>query len=127
TGAKVFSKLSRNGELPIEVLDIGRVHGSAASHIEVRGQGQAHRGPEVQWRPGEEFIREETKGQGYFSCGWLFGAEYKFDFDRLYSMLSGLTAERVRSVVNNKKRCYAFNVANRVVSVNESNLEVIDS
>ncbi|MDF4794712.1 GTP-binding protein, partial [Vibrio parahaemolyticus] len=71
---------------------------------------------------------------GYFSCGWLFGAEYKFDFDKLFSMLSDLTAERVKAVVNTNQGCYAFNVANRVVSVNEislegfeSRLEVIDS
>lgn len=49
-------------------------------------------------------------------------------------MLSALTAERVKAVVNTDQGCYAFNVANGVVSVNEisldgfeSRLEVIDS
>ncbi|EGQ9465595.1 GTP-binding protein [Vibrio parahaemolyticus] len=132
TPAKVFSKLIHNGELPIEVLDIERVHGSASSHIETHHH--AHQEPQFQLPPGEAFIRKENKGQGYFSCGWLFGAEYKFDFDKLFSMLSDLTAERVKAVVNTNQGCYAFNVANRVVSVNEislegfeSRLEVIDS
>lgn len=134
TPAKVFSKLIHNGELPIEVLDIERVHGSASSHIEMHHHEHAHQEPQFQLPPGEAFIRKENKGQGYFSCGWLFGAEYKFDFDKLFSMLSDLTAERVKAVVNTNQGCYAFNVANRVVSVNEislegfeSRLEVIDS
>ncbi|MFZ5839018.1 MAG: GTP-binding protein, partial [Pseudomonadota bacterium] len=69
-----------------------------------------------------------------FSCGWLFGTEHTFDFDQLFSMLSALTAERVKAVVNTDRGCYAFNVANAVVTVNEislegfeSRLEVIDS
>jgi hypothetical protein len=64
----------------------------------------------------------------------LFGAEYSFNFDQLLSMLSELTAERVKAVMNTDQGCYAFNVANGVVSVNEmslqgfeSRLEVIDS
>ncbi|MGR5236864.1 CobW family GTP-binding protein [Vibrio alfacsensis] len=132
--AKVFSKVIRNGDLPIEVLDIERVHGSASSHIESHHHEHADQEPQFQLPPGEAFIRKENRGQGYFSCGWLFGAEYQFDFDQLFSMLSDLTAERIKAVMNTDQGCYAFNVANGVVSVNqislegfESRLEVIDS
>lgn len=134
TPAKVFHKLIHDGEVPLEVLDIERVYGSASSHIEAHHHDHAEQEPQFQLPPGEAFIRKENKGQGYFSCGWLFGAEYKFDFDALFSMLSDLTAERVKAVVNTDQGCYAFNVANQVVSVNEitldgfeSRLEVIDS
>ncbi len=64
----------------------------------------------------------------------FFGAESVFDFEELFSMLSDLNAERIKAVMNTDKGCYAFNVANRVVSVNqlsiegmESKLEVIDT
>ncbi|WP_114766971.1 CobW family GTP-binding protein [Vibrio rhodolitus] len=131
---KVFSKLVKNGELPLEVLDIERVFGSASSHIEHHHHQHASLEPQFELPPGEVFIRRENKGQGYFSCGWLFGAEHEFNFDALFSMLSALTAERVKAVVNTDQGCYAFNVANGVVSVNqmslsgfESRLEVIDS
>ncbi len=131
---KVFHKLVKNGELPLEVLDIERVFGSASSHIEHHHHHHASMEPQFELPPGEAFIRRENKGQGYFSCGWLFGAEYEFNFDQLFSMLSALTAERVKAVVNTDQGCYAFNVANGVVSVNqmslsgfESRLEVIDS
>ncbi|BBM66948.1 GTPase [Vibrio alfacsensis] len=134
TPAKVFSKLIHDGDLPIEVLDIQRVHGSASFRIESHHHDHAHQEPQFQLPPGEAFIRKENKGQGYFSCGWLFGAEYTFNFDLLFSMLSDLTAERVKAVVNTDQGCYAFNVANGIVSVNqmslegfESRLEVIDS
>ncbi|MCF7493766.1 GTP-binding protein [Vibrio sp. L5-1] len=134
TPAKVFHKLIHDGEVPLEVLDIERVYGSASSHIESHHHDHAEQEPQFQLPPGEAFIRKENKGQGYFSCGWLFGAEHKFDFDELFSMLSDLTAERVKAVVNTDQGCYAFNVANQVVSVNEisldgfeSRLEVIDS
>ncbi|WP_447474771.1 CobW family GTP-binding protein [Vibrio harveyi] len=132
--SKVFSKLIHGGDLPIEVLHIERVHGSASSHIEAHHHDHAHQEPQFQLPPGEAFIRKENKGQGYYSCGWLFGAEYHFNFDQLFSMLSDLTAERVKAVVNTDQGCFAFNVANGVVSVNqmslegfESRLEVIDS
>ena len=115
-------------------MDIERVYGSASSHIESHHHDHAHQEPQLQLPPGEAFVRKENKGQGYFSCGWLFGAEYTFDFDKLFSMLSDLTAERVKAVMNTNKGFYAFNVANGVVSVNllsidgmESKLEVIDT
>ena len=120
--------------MPLEVLDIERVYGSASTHLESHHHDHAEQEPQFELPPGEAFIRKENKGQGYFSCGWLFGAEYKFDFDALFSMLSDLTAERVKAVVNTDQGCFAFNVANQVVSVNEitldgfeSRLEVIDS
>jgi len=134
SSSKIFSQLIHNGALPLEILDIERVYGCASSHIESHHHDHAHEEPQFQLPPGEVFVRKENQGQGYFSCGWLFGAEYKFDFDTLFSMLSDLTAERVKAVVNTNQGCYAFNVANRVVSVNEisldgfeSRLEVIDS
>lgn len=134
TPSKVFSKLIHDGDLPIEVLNIERVHGSASSNLEAHHHDHAHQEPQFQLPPGEAFIRKENKGQGYFSSGWLFGAEYSFNFDQLFSLLSELTAERVKAVVNTDQGCYAFNVANGVVSVNEmslqgfeSRLEVIDS
>ncbi|HAS61474.1 MAG TPA: GTP-binding protein [Vibrio sp.] len=131
---KVFSKLMKNGDLPLEVLDIERVFGSASSHIEHHHHQHASLEPQFELPPGQAFIRRENKGQGYFSCGWLFGAEYEFDFDGLFSVLSDLTAERVKAVINTDQGCYAFNVANGIVSVNqmslagfESRLEVIDA
>ncbi|OXX28582.1 CobW family GTP-binding protein [Vibrio sp. V08_P9A1T1] len=132
--AKIFSKLVKQGELPLELLDIERLHGAASTHIEAHHHHHASLEPQFALQPGKAFVRKENRGQGYFSCGWLIGAEYHFGFDELFSMLSALTAERVKAVVNTDKGCYAFNINQGVVSVNEmslegfeSRLEVIDS
>ncbi|MGF1719363.1 GTP-binding protein [Vibrio kyushuensis] len=131
---KTFSKLVKHGDLPLEVLDNVRLQSSASAQIEEHHHQHAEMEPQFQLPPGQAYIRKENKGQGYFSCGWLFGAEHKFDFDEIFSMFSALTAERVKAVVNTDQGCFAFNSANGVVSVNEisldgfeSRIEVIDS
>ncbi|MCK6263924.1 GTP-binding protein [Vibrio sp. ZSDE26] len=132
--AKTFSKLIKHGELPLEVLDNVRLHGSASSQIEDHHHEHAEMEPQFQLPPGQTYIRKENSGQGYKSCGWLFGPEVEFNFDDLFSMLSDLTAERVKGVINTDQGCFTFNKANGVLSVNnlslqgfESRLEVIDS
>lgn len=134
TPAKVFHQLVTQGQLPLEVLDIERLENGASSHVESHHHHHAALEPQFQLAPQQAYLRRENKGQGYFSCGWLFGAEYQFPFDDLFSLFSDLTAERIKAVVNTERGCYAFNVANRVVSVNEmsldgfeSRIEVIDS
>lgn len=132
TPPKVFSQLVKQGNIPLELLDIQRV--PERVQFEHHHHHHAAMQPQFELSPHQSYARKENQGQGYFSCGWLFGAEYQFDFEQLFSMLSALTAERVKAVVNTDKGCYAFNVANQVVSVNElslegfeSRLEVIDS
>ncbi|PMJ97188.1 GTP-binding protein [Vibrio sp. 10N.261.55.A7] len=125
--AKVFHQLVSNGKMPVEVLDTPRTHGTASSNIASHHHEHAAMEPQFQIPPNQPFVRKENKGQGYYSCGWLFGAEYTFDFDELFSMLSALTAERVKAVINTNKGCYTFNVANQTVSVNEVSLEGFES
>ncbi len=121
-----------HGELPLQWLEEDRT-------IELTIEEHHHHHAEQEivemvLEPGQKFCRKENKGQGHVSCGWFFGAESVFDFDELFSMLSALTAERVKAVMNTNKGFYAFNVASGVVSVNllsidgmESKLEVIDT
>lgn len=122
-----------HGNLELSLLDMF-IKPSEDMDIEEHHHHHAALEPQFQLPPNQTHIRKENKGQGYFSCGWLFGAEIVFDFDELFSMLNALTAERVKGVMNTDKGCYAFNVSNGVVSVNEltlsgfeSRLEVIDS
>ncbi|SDH99373.1 GTPase, G3E family [Vibrio xiamenensis] len=124
--AKVFTKLVQQGQVPVELLDTQRLFENT-QNIEEHYHHHANMEPQFQLPPGEAFVRKENKGQGYYSCGWLFGAEYQFDFDQLFDMLSALTAERVKAVMNTSRGCYAFNLANGVVSVNEMSLEGFES
>ncbi|GAD88622.1 hypothetical protein VHA01S_008_00180 [Vibrio halioticoli NBRC 102217] len=122
-----------NGEFDIALLD-EVLKPSVAVDIEQHHHHHAAMEPQFAIPPNKAFVRKENKGQGYFSCGWLFGPEVEFPFDDVFSLFSDITAERVKAVINTDKGCFAFNVANGVVSVNEmsldgfeSRLEVIDS
>ncbi|WP_153448550.1 CobW family GTP-binding protein [Vibrio algicola] len=121
------------GSIDLVLLEQVRV-AEALTASEHSSHSHGHLDPQFGLQPGQEYVRKENKGQGYFSCGWLFGAEFIFNFDQLFSMLSSLTAERVKAVMNTDQGCYAFNMSNGVVSVNqmtlegyESRIEVIDS
>ncbi|MCZ4293147.1 CobW family GTP-binding protein [Vibrio sinaloensis] len=131
---KIYSQLVKQGHFPIELLDSQRRNNAPSSELAQHHHEHAEQEPQFALAPDQLYVRKENKGQGYFSCGWLFGAEVIFDFDLLFSMLSDLTAERVKGVLNTTNGCYAFNVSNGVVSVNEmslqgfeSRIEVIDS
>lgn len=131
---KIYSQLVKQGRFPIELLDSQRRQTSPSKQLASHHHEHAEQEPQFQLPPNQAMIRKENKGQGYFSCGWIFGAEICFDFDELFSVMSDLTAERVKGVMNTNNGCYAFNVSNGVVSVNEvslegfeSRLEVIDS
>ncbi|NVD08034.1 GTP-binding protein [Vibrio sp. JPW-9-11-11] len=133
TPPKIFSQLVKHGSFPIELLDSQRRQPLPTSETSHHHQ-DAELEPQFQLSPDQVYIRKENSGQGYFSCGWIFGSEVIFNFDDLFSMLSDLTAERVKGVLNTNNGCFAFNVSHGVVSVNqmslegfESRLEVIDS
>ena len=69
----------------------------------------------------------ENSGQGYRSCGWCFAADQIFDFSKLFSLFSSISAQRVKAVVNTERGCFTFNVVNQVVTVNELSLEGFES
>ncbi|MFC3024887.1 CobW family GTP-binding protein [Vibrio zhugei] len=131
--AKLFSGQLVHGNLALELLDRTRIEGSASTQIEAHHHHHAAEEPQFEIPPGKAFIRRENQANGFYSCGWLFGAEYEFPFDDMFSVFNDLTAERVKAVVNTEQGCYAFNASEGVVSVNElslsgfeSRIEVID-
>ncbi|WP_087021099.1 CobW family GTP-binding protein [Thaumasiovibrio subtropicus] len=81
----------------------------------------------------QQYIRKENHGQGFRSCGWCFTEQLEFDFSKLFTLFSQLSAQRIKAVVKTQNGYMAFNVVNQVVSVNElslmdfeSRIEVID-
>ncbi|MCG9580930.1 GTP-binding protein [Vibrio tubiashii] len=127
TPPKVFSQLVKRGNFPIELLDSPRRDHSVSTEVAAHHHEHAELEPQFALAPDQTYVRKENKGQGYFSCGWIFGAEVVFNFDELFSVLSDLTAERVKGVLNTTNGCFAFNVSNGVMSVNEMSLEGFES
>ncbi|KLV05461.1 GTPase [Photobacterium aquae] len=117
------------GKLELDWLDIERSgrHAKHSHHHHHHGEEQATPLPGFELAPGQQFVRKENSGQGYHSCGWFFDAELNFDFSKLFTLFSNLSAERVKAVVNTERGCFAFNVVNRVVTVNELTLEGFES
>lgn len=127
TPPKIFSQLVKQGNFPVELLDSPRRDNSLSGEIATHHHEHAELEPQFALAPDQAYLRKENKGQGYFSCGWIFGAEVVFGFDDLFSVLSDLTAERVKGVMNTNNGCFAFNISNGVVSVNEMSLEGFES
>ncbi|MDN3611730.1 CobW family GTP-binding protein [Vibrio ostreicida] len=129
--AKIYSQLVKQGKFPIELLDNPRLAQVPLTHIEPHHH-KAESSP-LALDPNQIILRKENKGQGYFSCGWLFSAKVMFGFDALFSMLSDITADRVKGVMKTERGYYEFNLCEGVMSVNEmaitdseSRIEVID-
>lgn len=80
---------------------------------------------------GEDFIRRENSGQGFYSCGWLFRPDWVFDFNLLFLLLTGISATRVKAVMATNQGIYLFNSELGVLSVNPleplSPSEMLDS
>ncbi|GEA52996.1 GTPase [Vibrio inusitatus NBRC 102082] len=121
---KVIS--TTKGDIELSLLDM---FVKPSEHIDVEEEHHHHAAlePQFQLPPNQTHIRKENKGQGYFSCGWLFGAEITFDFDSVFSMLSDLSADRVKAVINTEKGCFSFNKADGVLSVSDLSLEGFES
>lgn len=69
--------------------------------------------------PGTPFARREHCGDGFASCGWLFVAETRFNFQMLMSLVSGLAVRRLKGVMQTDRGNFIFNADDGVLSINE--------
>lgn len=70
-------------------------------------------------KPGEAFTRRENRGDGYFSCGWLFAEDTRFDFHKLTLVISVLGIHRLKGVMNTDQGTCVFNAENGALSIQE--------
>ena len=121
-----------HGELDIKWLELPRYKRQAHNK---KAHSHHHSMPEsapLMLPEGESFIRRENRGQGHFSCGWLFDEQMIFSFDRLFQLFNGIPADRLKAVIRTDQGLRGFNAQNGVVSVIEldqldgSRIEIID-
>jgi G3E family GTPase len=111
------------GQLQLEWFDFART----APRIAAQGAvTQAHAllsNPDmplpIVLMPGTPFARREHRGEDFTSCGWLFAAQTRFDFQRLFSLVSGLAVRRLKGVMQTERGNFIFNADDGVLSVNE--------
>ncbi len=66
--------------------------------------------------------RKENKGEGFFSCGWVFPSFYEFDESKLQACFLTLSVERIKGVFNLKGgRSIVINAERNALSFNDVN------
>lgn len=55
------------------------------------------------------YLKARNKGEGYESVGWRFSSELTFNRVKLFSLLSGITAERMKAVFMTDEGAFGYN------------------
>jgi G3E family GTPase len=66
--------------------------------------------------PDAGYLSIENEGEGFYSRGWLFKPEWLFDARKLYSLLLGVNAERIKGVFITDHGISAYNKADNVLT-----------
>lgn len=62
------------------------------------------------------YLSIDNEGEGFYSRGWIFKPEWTFNADRLYSLLLGVAAERMKGVFITDRGISAYNKADDVLT-----------
>lgn len=79
------------------------------------------------------YVRAANEGEGFKSVGWRFSPEQIFDRNRLFSVLSGITAERLKGVFITEQGVFGYNLTSDALTemplddCAESRVEIIAS
>ena len=81
--------------------------------------------------PSAGYICAENSGEGFFSKGWIFNSSMRFEVEKLFAMVQGIEAERLKGVFITSSGSIAFNKVDSVVTqvnlneLKDSRIEVI--
>ena len=114
----------QQGQLELAWLDYPRIAHELSSPQHHAAQRKNKLNPQrelynaaIQLPDGEDYLRRENQGQGYYSCGWLFRPTIQFSFNQLFGWMTGLNLVRAKAVMNTDQGVYMFNAENGVLSV----------
>ena len=66
--------------------------------------------------PEQGYVSVDNQGEGFYSRGWIFDPAWTFDADKLYNVLLGINAERVKGVFITARGIVAYNKVDEVLS-----------
>tara|TARA_B100000446_G_scaffold75853_1_gene71727 strand:- start:179 stop:1189 length:1011 start_codon:yes stop_codon:yes gene_type:complete len=122
------------GQLPVSLLQ-----GATASLAHARrhhshdNANQSVKALDAEPIPECGFIRAVNEGEGFRSLGWRFDAGKTFDRSKLFSFLSGITAERMKAVFITHDGIFGYNLTSDALTeielddCMESRIEIIAS
>ncbi|WP_062262869.1 CobW family GTP-binding protein [Endozoicomonas arenosclerae] len=128
---KFMTAWVEQGSLEYQWLDLPKGHQVALHPDAHHNHSSMPETVPLQLPEGELFIRRENKGQGHFSCGWLYNSKLTFSFDALFHLFNSIPAKRLKAVIHTNQGSRAFNAQDGVVSIMEldecdnSRIEVI--
>lgn len=106
-------------------------HGHAHDH---RDDHSSHvQMPTVPEIPASGFLRIDNEGEGFFSQGWVFDPAWTFDEQKVYLLLIGVDAERVKGVFRTDKGTAGYNMVDQVLTTStldetpDSRVEIIST
>lgn len=113
-----------HGQLELDWLDYARrahevnspQHHAAQRNNRLNPQRELYNAA-IQLPEGQDYLRRENQGQGFYSCGWLFRPTTQFVFNQLFGWMTGLNLVRAKAVMNTDQGVYMFNAENGVLSV----------
>ncbi|MEN0037208.1 MAG: GTP-binding protein [Cellvibrio sp.] len=114
----------QQGQLELSWLDYPRTthqlahpqHHTAQRNNRLNPQRELYNAA-IQLPEGQDFLRRENQGQGFYSCGWMFQPSIQFDFNQLFGWMTGLQMVRAKAVMNTDQGVYMFNAEDGVLSV----------
>ncbi len=112
-----------HGQLQLAWFDVARTAPRIAAQAAVTQANALLSNPDmplpIVLLPGTAFARREHRGDSFFSCGWLFAADTRFNFQQLLSLVSGLNVRRLKGVMQTDRGNFILNADDGVLSVNE--------
>lgn len=62
------------------------------------------------------YVHKSRAADGYFSSGWIFSADFIFDYDKVFALLNGCKEERLKAVLITDQGVFGFNKSSEVLS-----------
>lgn len=56
------------------------------------------------------YLKATNQGEGFKSIGWRFSPRHVFNHNKLYDLLNGIVAERLKAVFITNKSIFAYNL-----------------
>ncbi len=132
SGVKI--EFTEHGQLPVRLLQGATASLAHARHHHVHNN-VAPPESSLNSEPIPEcgFIKAVNEGEGFRSLGWRFGAAKTFNRTKLFSILSGISAERMKAVFITEDGIFGYNLTSDALTeielddCMESRIEIIAS
>ena len=98
---------SQNGEIAAEQLQ-GKTAATAKGHL----HSSSEQKPLLSEAPIPEcgYIKAINEGEGFQSIGWRFAPDRVFNYEKLFSFLTGIIAERMKAVFITDRGIFGYNL-----------------